>query len=179
MAEFKIVISDPKTGKSYQKEAKDDAAKQFMGLKIGDKVKDVLDLAGYEFEITGGSDYCGFPMRKDVLGTMRKKILSTKGVGLNIKEAGTKKRKTVAGNTIFDRTAQINLRITKQGKTPLEAPAEEPEEKEEKPAEKPSEDKKEEKAEKQEKPKEDKPKDKKEENKNKPEDKKEDKKEEK
>ena len=31
MAEFKVVISDPKTGKSYQREAKDEAAKLLIG----------------------------------------------------------------------------------------------------------------------------------------------------
>jgi len=97
-----------------------------MGLKIGDKVKgEVLDFAGYEFDITGGSDSCGFPMRKDVSGTLRKKILSVKTLGLKIKDHGIRKRKTVAGNTIYDKTAQINLKIVKYGKAPLEAPKEE------------------------------------------------------
>ena len=77
MAEFKVVIADPKKGKSYQKEVKEDSAKGFLGLKIGDKVKgELLDLAGYEFEITGGSDYAGFPMRADVPGAARKRILA-------------------------------------------------------------------------------------------------------
>jgi len=36
--EFKLVISDPKTGKAYQQEIKDEKAKRFKGLKIGDEI---------------------------------------------------------------------------------------------------------------------------------------------
>lgn len=129
MAEFKVVLSDPKTGKSFQREIKEEGAKPFLGLKIGDAVKgELLDLTGYEFKISGGSDFAGFPMRWDVPGTGRKKIFTTKGVGVSIskKEGGGKRRrKTVAGNTIYAKTAQINMVIMKYGAKPLEeAPAE-------------------------------------------------------
>ncbi len=133
MAELKLVINDPKTGKAVQKELKDDAVQPFMGLKIGDKVNgELLDLTGYEFEITGGSDFAGFPMRKDVPGTARKRILAISGVGLNNKKKyrkkkkkglrtmkGMRQRKTVAGNTVFDKTAQLNLKVIKAGKADL------------------------------------------------------------
>jgi len=63
MAEFKLVISDPKTGKSTQKEVQDANAKKLMGLKIGQTFKgEIIDLTGYEFEIRGGSDSAGFMM---------------------------------------------------------------------------------------------------------------------
>jgi len=189
MAEFKLVIGDPKSKKSYQREVKDEAAKAFRGLKIGDKVKgDSFDLPGYEFEITGGSDASGFPMRRDVPGTMKKKILAIKGVGVTNKKKyrkpgkkglrtmkGMRTRKTVAGNTIFDKTAQINLKVLTSGKDSLgeeapAAPAEEakPEEKKEakveeaKPAEKPAEEKSKEEAKPEEKKEEPKPEEKKE-----------------
>lgn len=112
MVDFKIVISDMKTGKTSQKEVKDDDARKFMGLKIGDKLKgDFLDIGNAEIEITGGSDYCGFPMRKDVLGVGRKRILAVGGVGIRNKEKGIKKRKTVCGNTIHAKISQINVRV--------------------------------------------------------------------
>ncbi len=118
--EIKIVISDPKTGKSYQKIIKDADAKRFIGLKISDVVKgEIINLSGYEFEVTGGSDYAGFPMRKDVSGIMRKKILAVEGVGINKEGKGIKQRKTVAGNTVHDRTSQVNLKVVKQGKALL------------------------------------------------------------
>ena len=75
MANFKIVISDPKTRKAYQKEV-DETHSGLAGKKLGDMVSgSSLGLVGYELEITGGSDKQGFPMRRDVEGTVRKKIL--------------------------------------------------------------------------------------------------------
>ncbi|MBI5389031.1 30S ribosomal protein S6e [Candidatus Woesearchaeota archaeon] len=120
MAEFKLVIANPSTGNCFQKDIKDEAAKPFLGLKVGDTVKgEVIDMTGYEFVITGGSDYCGFPMRKDVPGMGRKKILLVKGIGHQKTLPGMKKRKTVCGNTVHEKTAQINLKVTKQGSAPL------------------------------------------------------------
>lgn len=128
MVEFKLVLADPKTGKCYQREAKDQAAKAFLGLRLGDKIRgEVVDLTGYEFEITGGSDYCGFPMRKDLEGTARKKILSVEGVGVTKIAKGIRYKKSVCGNTIHEKTAQINLKILKHGAEKLggeEKPAE-------------------------------------------------------
>jgi len=137
MANFKLVISDPKTGKSYQREAKDN--KDLLGLKIGDNVKgELIDLTGYEFELTGGSDDTGFPMRKDVAGTARKHVLIVKGFGLRKARKGSRFRRTVAGNTVGHQTAQINLKITKQGTAKLEAvPKEGEESKEDAPNEAP------------------------------------------
>ncbi|MGM5484788.1 MAG: S6e family ribosomal protein [Nanobdellota archaeon] len=123
MVDLKVVISNK--GKTFQKEVQD--AKSFLDKKIGDKIKgEVLDYTGYEFEITGGSDKSGFPMRKDVEGNGRGKILAVEGTGLhrkksktnkgNLKFHGAKQRKTVSGNTIGPRTAQVNLKITKEGK---------------------------------------------------------------
>lgn len=134
MATFKVCIGEQKGGKTHQKELSDDHAETLIGKKIGETVKGKdIGLDGYEFEITGGSDYCGFPMRKDVQGTNRKKVLITKGVGLRAgKRKGLRVRKNVAGNTVYEKTAQVNLKVTKAGKEPLtpptEAPAEEKQE---------------------------------------------------
>ncbi|HII30364.1 30S ribosomal protein S6e [Candidatus Woesearchaeota archaeon CG08_land_8_20_14_0_20_47_9] len=136
MPGFKLVISDPKSGKSYQREADEKATKALIGRKIGDAVKgEHIGLAGYEFEVTGGSDYCGFPMRRDVAGTERKRILSVgPTVGIRSRERGIKQRKTVCGNTIHARIAQVNLKVVKEGKEKLAQEAE-PKEKEKKPKE--------------------------------------------
>ena len=132
MVEFKLVLSDPTEGKSYQKIVQEDAAKPFIGLKIGDTVKgEIIGLTGYEFLITGGSDYAGFPMRRDVQGQGRKRILAVEGVGIQRfakkfrknkvtrRYYGTKQRRTVAGNTVHAKTAQINLKIVTKGTIPL------------------------------------------------------------
>ena len=135
MAEFKLNIGDPKSKKTLKKEVKDDEAEAFLGLKIGDKVSGKsFGYDGYEFEITGGSDHIGLPMRRDVQGTTRKKILIVSGTGIRKNREGRKIRKSMAGNTIFSKTSQINLKVLKQGKAPLFE--------EEKPAEAPAEDKK-------------------------------------
>ncbi len=149
MAEFKLSIGDPKSGKTIQIEVKDENAAAFLNKKIGDKIKgEVIDKPGYELEITGGADYCGFPMRKDLEGPIRKKVMITEGVGIRNPNKGIRKRKTVCGNTIHEKITQISMKVVKYGKTPLvETPAEEPKEGEveEKPAEKKEQPKKEEK----------------------------------
>lgn len=125
--EIKVNIGDPKSGKTAKTILANDQAKPLLNKKIGDKIKgDEIGFNGYEFEISGGSDYCGFPMRKDVVGVARKKILIVGGVGLRHNVPGRKVRKTVAGNTVHPNTAQINLKIVKHGEKPLaeEKPAE-------------------------------------------------------
>jgi small subunit ribosomal protein S6e len=110
--EFKIVINDKE--KSYQIVSD---SEQLFGKKIGDKVKgDSIGLPGYEIEITGGSDKEGFPMRKDLSGTKRKKSLLTGGVGFRPTRKGMKRRKSVRGNTISEDIVQINCKVITKGK---------------------------------------------------------------
>lgn len=94
----------------------------------------MFGLTGYEFLITGGSDHAGFPMRKDISGMGRKKILAVQAIGLKKKAKGLRQRKTVCGNTIHAKISQINLKVTKEGKEPLPKP-EPAEGKKEKPSE--------------------------------------------
>lgn len=118
MAEFKFVINDSKTGKSYKKALEDES---LLGKRIGEKVSgEFLGLEGYELEIRGGTDFAGFPMRGDVSGRERKKALLGHGVGIKIKRAGMKRRKTICGNILSSTIAQVNLKVTKQGAKPLE-----------------------------------------------------------
>ncbi|MDP6293829.1 MAG: 30S ribosomal protein S6e [Candidatus Woesearchaeota archaeon] len=129
MPTFKVVIG-LKDGKCAQKEVQDPDAKQLLGKVIGDTIPgEVLSLAGYEFEITGGSDYCGFPMRKDIPGAVRKRILEIKGIGVKSKGRGIRVRKTVCGNMVHPKTAQINVKVTKEGKDKIEVAAKKEEEK--------------------------------------------------
>ena len=91
--EFKVNIGDQKTGKTAKQVITGDQTKPFLNKKIGDHIKgDDIGFPGYEFEMTGGSDYCGFPMRKDVIGIARKKILMVKGVGIRKNVPGRKIR---------------------------------------------------------------------------------------
>ena len=120
MANFKIVISDPKARKAYQKEL-DQGATGLMGKKLGDKLQGShVGLAGYELEVTGGSDKEGFPMRKDVEGPGRKKILLSHGPGYNPKSRGNRKRKSIRGNMISPSISQVNLKIVSYGSKSVE-----------------------------------------------------------
>lgn len=115
--ELKLVINDVKEKKSYSKKAE---TNPFTGSKIGDKVSgDSIGLNGYELEVTGGSDFSGCPMRKDMSGTGKRKALLSSGPCIHIKRDGMRTRKTVAGNTIHDKTAQINLKVVKYGSKPV------------------------------------------------------------
>ncbi|MCX6711520.1 MAG: 30S ribosomal protein S6e [Candidatus Woesearchaeota archaeon] len=124
--EFKVVINDTKTGKSYQQNID---SEKFIGKKIKEKVDgSILGLAGYELQITGGSDSAGFPMRSDIEGSGRKKALLSGGIGVKISRKGMKKRKTVRGNTISVNTAQVNLKVIKPGSKHLQDIFKKPEE---------------------------------------------------
>ena len=140
---FKIVVSDPKTRKSFQKEvSKKESA--LVGRKIGDKVSgDFLGLSGYEFEVTGGSDKQGFPMRRDISGSARKRMLLIGPPGFHPTTKGERRRKSVRGNAISDEIVQVNLKAVKHGGKSLEDLFGKKEEKKEEHKEKPKEEKKE------------------------------------
>ena len=108
MVQFKIVISDPKTGKSEALEVKEAAAQALLGRKIGEVVDgSVIGYSG-RVKITGGSDRAGFPMRGDVLGGGKNYVLLTRGIGFRSKVEGLKKRKLARGNTVSEEIFQIN-----------------------------------------------------------------------
>ncbi|HIH10587.1 TPA: 30S ribosomal protein S6e [Candidatus Woesearchaeota archaeon] len=131
MTEFKLVIST-NNGKSYQKEIKDPESEHLLKSRIGDVVKgDLIGFPGYEFQITGGSDKCGFPMRKGIQQP-RKKVLIGRSVGFsgktrnNDKQGGLVRRRTVCGEMITKIIHQINVKVTKEGAQPfVSAPSEE------------------------------------------------------
>ena len=110
MAQFKLVVSDPKTRKSEVHEVKDAGAKVLLGRKLGE-VLDVtsIGIAG-KIKLTGGSDKAGFPMRRDVLGGGKKYVLLTRGVGFKSDDPGAKKRKLVRGNTVTEEVYQLNAK---------------------------------------------------------------------
>jgi small subunit ribosomal protein S6e len=121
---IKVIIGH--LGKARTVELSD--VKKVSGLKIGDTFKgELVDLQGYEFQITGGADASGFPMRRDVDGSQKRRILAVQGVGLKKKAKGIKQKKTVAGNTVHAKTSMLNVKVIKAGKDDLFAePAEEP-----------------------------------------------------
>ena len=118
---MKIVISDPKSGKSYGIEVPKDKESDFIGKKIGEKLEGGLVGAdGYELSITGGSDISGFPMRRDVSGPRRIGVILSSGTGIGKVKKGVREKRNVRGNIISDQIVQINTTVLQAGSKPLE-----------------------------------------------------------
>ena len=114
---MKLVISDRKTGKAYNKKTEEPA---FLNKKVGEEVDlGTVGLPGFKAKITGGSDKQGFPMKLTLEGQKRKKILVRKGIGIRNKKKGMKKRKSMRGNTVGSDIVQLNMSITEQGSKPI------------------------------------------------------------
>lgn len=121
MSDFKFVISDPKTKKSFSTTISQDKLPNIIGKKMGEKIDgSLIGLSGYELEITGGTDKDGFPMLPSIQGSVRKKIILSSIPGFRPKIRGQRKRKTVRGNTISTEISQINTKIVKYGSKPIE-----------------------------------------------------------
>jgi len=117
---FKIVVSDPETRRAWQVEKEADA---LIGLSIGDRFDgSIIGLTGYTLEITGGSDKDGFPMRSDIPGTGRRKLLLSGGVGYRPKEKHIRRRKSVRGKKISEDISQVNVKVVEKKKGAEEIP---------------------------------------------------------
>jgi small subunit ribosomal protein S6e len=118
---FKVVVADPESGKAYKLEAPEPGARRLVGLRIGDKFEgELVGLPGYELEITGGTDKDGFPMRSDIYGPGRARVLLAEGPGFQPRAKGQRRRKLVRGSRISDDIVQINAKIVKRGVKPIE-----------------------------------------------------------
>jgi len=123
MVAFKLVISDPESGIAKQVEISGPEAEKLIGKRIGDQIPakelglDLSAIFGREIPadakllIRGGTDKDGFPMRPDVHGPRRVKILLSKGPGFRPREKGERRKKTVRGNTISPEIVQINMKL--------------------------------------------------------------------
>jgi len=121
MAEFKAVIADPKTGKAYKRDISGHYANALIGKKIGEDLDGLyVGLPGYKLQITGGSDKDGFPMRSDLPGPRRKRLLVSGGVGFHPTRHGMRKRKSLRGSAISPDILQVNLKITTRGPKTIE-----------------------------------------------------------
>lgn len=112
MATFQVVISDPSTGQSWQKEVEGQDANRFVGRDIGEEVDGgAVGLDGFTLEITGGSDEAGRPLRPDVRGPGLKDVLLEGGPGFKPSRDGERKRVSVRGREISDVVAQLNVSV--------------------------------------------------------------------
>ncbi len=121
---FKLNISDK--GKSWKLES---TSENLMGKKLGDIMhgKDVSeDLEGYELKITGASDTSGFPHKPGLQGAETKHLILNYGWGMHkrprkegkkkrVSPDGLRLRKTIRGQQLSEKTAQINIMVLKHG----------------------------------------------------------------
>ncbi len=120
MADFKVVVSDPKS-KTYQFDLKGSEANKLLGKSIGDNFDgNILGLKGYTLKVTGGSDKTGVVMRRDIPGPKRRKILVSKSVGYTPKSKGVLRRKLMHGREIATDTVQINTKVISYGDKSIE-----------------------------------------------------------
>ena len=93
---FKINVSDK--GKTIKFETDSEA---LIRQKIGEKINGSVvssDLDGYELEIAGHSDFCGFPGIKGHAGGQLRKVLFIKGEkGYRGKRNGLRLKKSIRG----------------------------------------------------------------------------------
>lgn len=118
MAKVKLIVSDPKSGKSQVFELEGGKVRPFIGLRLGETVDgSLVGLNDAKLLLAGGTDKDGFPMRGDVQGGVKTRVLLSRGPGFSPRMEGERRRKTVRGNLITEDVAQLNLKIVeaKQG----------------------------------------------------------------
>jgi small subunit ribosomal protein S6e len=121
MAEFKVVVADPKTGRAYNVDASGGAAGALVGRKIGDELDaGPLGLTGYKVQITGGSDRTGTPANSNLPGAGRKRLLLSGGIGYHPTMDGQRRRKMLRSKEVTADFVQVNARVTGYGEKPLD-----------------------------------------------------------
>lgn len=117
MAKFKVIVSDPETGKSKVVELDGARAVPLIGRKLGETVDgSVVGMAGKKLQITGGSDKDGFPMRHNIHGGVRISVVVSESVGFHSTHEGERQRKTLRGNVITEDIVQINAKVVEKAK---------------------------------------------------------------
>ncbi len=115
MAKFKLIVSNPETGKVSVHELEGSRAQPLVGREIGEVADgSIVGIDKAKLEITGGSDKDGIPMRPDVHGGGKKYTVLSGGVGFKPRSSGDRQRKLVRGRMITDQTYQINMRVIKE-----------------------------------------------------------------
>ena len=121
MVDFKAIVNDVKTGKSYNVTVSDHHANSMIGKSIGEVVDGIfVGLPGYKIKITGGSDGNGTPMRSDLPGTKRVKLLLSDSKGFHEKYPGQRKRTAIRGSTVSAEIVQINMAVAEYGPKSIE-----------------------------------------------------------
>jgi len=112
MAKFKLIVSDPTTGKCSVSEIEGARAQALIGRSLGEVIDgSALGITQGKAIISGGCDKNGIPMRADVHGGAKKYIVLTSGTGFRPRKNGERRRKLIRGRVISDETYQINFTL--------------------------------------------------------------------
>ncbi|MEM0349468.1 MAG: S6e family ribosomal protein [Candidatus Caldarchaeum sp.] len=127
----RMVLSDPVQKKASTIQLTPQQLTLLIGKRIGETVDGgVFGYKGYLIRITGGTDKDGLPMRPDVSGPRKVRVLLSGGPGFHPRRKppskrkkkrarrlikGLRKRVTVRGDTISEAIAQINAVLVKRG----------------------------------------------------------------
>lgn len=118
-----FIVSDPATGTSQRVEIEDAQLRPLVGTRIGMTIDGAIaGMQGYKLKLTGGTDKDGIPMRPDVHGSAKARIVLSGGVGYKPKEKGMQKRKVVRGNRVSQETTYLNFSIVEAPKSKKKAP---------------------------------------------------------
>jgi len=120
MAKFKLIVSDPATGKSTVNEVEGARAQALIGRSLGELIDgSALGIAQGKVLISGGCDKNGIPMRGDVHGSAKKYIVISSGPGFKPNRHGERRRKLVRGRSISDDTYQVNFTLKQDSQKDL------------------------------------------------------------
>ncbi len=98
--------------RAWQIRINDDRTKRIIGLRIGDSFDgSLVGLKNVSLVIRGGTDNSGFPMRPDIHGGVKKRVLLSGPPGFHPREKGERRRKMVRGNMVTEDIVQINTVI--------------------------------------------------------------------
>ncbi|MBD3397502.1 30S ribosomal protein S6e [Candidatus Micrarchaeota archaeon] len=118
---MKLVVSDPKTGRTVQIDIPEEKRTLIVGKRIGQEIAgDDFGLAGYTLKLTGGSDDSGFPMKSTISGARKIRSLVSAGPGFNPKRKGQRKKKMLRGDTYSLEVTQVNSSVLKPGAQSLD-----------------------------------------------------------
>ena len=121
MAEYKAVVNDKKTGKSYNMTITGHHANSLTGKCVGEIIDGIfVGLPGYKLQITGGSDGNGTPMRSDLPGNKRVRLLLSDSKGFHEKYPGQRKRTAIRGSAISAEIVQVNMAVVEYGPKSIE-----------------------------------------------------------
>ncbi|MGC8997003.1 MAG: 30S ribosomal protein S6e [Fervidicoccaceae archaeon] len=100
--------------KAFQLILDEDTSRKLIGMRIGEEIDATIVGLNGKLVIKGGSDNSGFPMRPELPGPVKKKLLLSGPPGYHPRKRGERRRKMVRGNTIDDSIVQVNVVLVRE-----------------------------------------------------------------